>query len=151
MLEIHHSGRERLNFEIFLDLFLLIFFYGPLTAPRTAFHTQTQEAKMAAMCELRANTTGRPLGAKNQLCYQSWPIVTKTTASSSSLFLDWNQDWGDVWYNGQHICFPSLPPMLQCGFESRLGLEFSGFGMWHFLTLVVRGFLRVLRFPPLLH
>ena len=37
------------------------------------------------------------------------------------------------------------------GFESRLGLEYSGFSMWHFLTLVARGFLRVLRFPPLLH
>ena len=39
-------------------------------------------------------------------------------------------------------------PMLECRFESRLGLEFSGFSMWHFLKLVVRGFLRVLRFPP---
>ena len=39
----------------------------------------------------------------------------------------------------------------QRGFESRLGLEFSGFGMWQFLKLVVKGFLRVLRFPPLLH
>ena len=29
-------------------------------------------------------------------------------------------------------------------FESRLGLEFSGFSMWHFVKLVVRGFLRVL-------
>ena len=31
------------------------------------------------------------------------------------------------------------------------GLNFSGFSMWHFLRLVVRDFLRVLRFPPLLH
>ena len=30
------------------------------------------------------------------------------------------------------------------------GREFSGFSMWHFLKLVVRDFLRVLRFPPLL-
>ena len=37
------------------------------------------------------------------------------------------------------------------GFESRLGLESSGCSMWHFLKLVARGFLRVLRFPPLLH
>ena len=36
----------------------------------------------------------------------------------------------------------------QCGFEFRLGLELSGFSMWHFLKLVVRGFLQ---FPPLLH
>ena len=43
---------------------------------------------------------------------------------------------------------PSLPPALQCGFESRLGLELSGFSMWHFLKLVVRGFLWVLRFFP---
>ena len=35
--------------------------------------------------------------------------------------------------------------MLECGFESRLGLEFSGFSMWYFLNLVVRGFLRVPR------
>ena len=28
--------------------------------------------------------------------------------------------------------FPSLPPMLECGFESRFGLEFLGFSMWHF-------------------
>ena len=46
---------------------------------------------------------------------------------------------------------PSLPRMLECGFEPRLGLEFSGFSMWHFLKLVVRGFLWVLQFPPLLH
>ena len=41
--------------------------------------------------------------------------------------------------------------MLECGFESRLGLEFVGFNMWYFLKLLVRGFLRVLWFPPLLH
>ena len=35
--------------------------------------------------------------------------------------------------------------------EMRLGLEPSGCSMWHFLKLVARGFLRVLRFPPLLH
>ena len=39
--------------------------------------------------------------------------------------------------------------MLECGLMSRLWLEFSGFSMWHFLMLVVRGFLRVLWFPPL--
>ena len=57
----------------------------------------------------------------------------------------------DAWCNGKHVCFPSLSPMLECGFESRSGFEFSGFSMWHFLKLVVRGFLRVLRFPPLLY
>ena len=41
--------------------------------------------------------------------------------------------------------------MLECGFESHLGLEFSGFSMWHFLKLVVSGFLCILLFPPLLH
>ena len=41
--------------------------------------------------------------------------------------------------------------MLEGRFESRLGLEFSGFVMWHFLKLVVRGFLQVFGFPPLLH
>ena len=54
--------------------------------------------------------------------------------------------WGDAWCNGQHVCFPSLPPMLLCGFESRLGLESSGFSMWHFLKFVARGFFRVLWF-----
>ena len=53
--------------------------------------------------------------------------------------------------NGKHVCFPSLPPVLECRFESRLGLVFSSFSMWHFLKLVIRGFLQVLRFPPLLH
>ena len=56
--------------------------------------------------------------------------------------------WGDAWCN---VCFLSLPPMLLCGFESRLGLESSGLSMCYFLKLVARGFLRVLRFPPLLH
>ena len=41
--------------------------------------------------------------------------------------------------------------MPECGFESRLGLELSGIRMWHFLKLVVRDFLRVLWFPPLLY
>ena len=50
-----------------------------------------------------------------------------------------------------HVCFPSLSPMLLCGFESRLGLESLGCCMWHFLKLVARGFIRVLRFPSLLH
>ena len=39
-------------------------------------------------------------------------------------------------------------------FEPRLGLEFSGFtkafSVWHSLRLVVKGFLKVLRFPPFL-
>ena len=47
--------------------------------------------------------------------------------------------------------FPSLLPVLERGFESWLGLEFLGFRMWHFLKLVVRGFLRVLQLSPLLH
>ena len=52
---------------------------------------------------------------------------------------------------GVTVSIPNLPPMLLRGLESRLGLESSGCNMWHFLKLVVRGFLRVLRFPPLLH
>ena len=43
-----------------------------------------------------------------------------------------------------HECF-------LCGFESCLGLESLGCSMLHFLKLVARGFLKVLRFPPLLH
>ena len=58
---------------------------------------------------------------------------------------------GDPWCSDEHVCFPSLPPMLLRGFESRLGLESSGCSMWHFLKLITRGFVRVLRFPPLLH
>ena len=41
--------------------------------------------------------------------------------------------------------------MIECRFESGLGLELSSFSMWHCLKLVVGGFLRVLRFAPLLH
>ena len=55
---------------------------------------------------------------------------------------------GDMWCNGLQGCFPRLQPVLEWGFESWLGLEFSGFSMWHFLKLVIRGFLQVLRFPP---
>ena len=43
------------------------------------------------------------------------------------------------------------PPMLLCGFKSRLGLASSGCGRWHVLKLVARGFLRVLRFLSFLH
>ena len=28
------------------------------------------------------------------------------------------------------VCVPSLSSMLECGFESRLGLEVSGFSVW---------------------
>ena len=59
--------------------------------------------------------------------------------------------WGDAWCNGLHVCFPSLPPVLLYGFVSRLGFDFWGFSMWHFLKLVARDFLRIIRFPPLLH
>ena len=69
------------------------------------------------------------------ICYQQRCSVTEV--------------WGDAWCNGSHACFPRLSPMLECGFKSRLGLEFSC--VWHFLKLVVRGFLWVLQFPPLLY
>ena len=45
-------------------------------------------------------------------------------------------------------CFPSLPPMLECGFQSRLGLEFLGFSMRHCLKLIARVFLWALQFLP---
>ena len=51
----------------------------------------------------------------------------------------------------------SLSAFLAChqcccaGSSLALGLESSGCCMWHFLKLVARGFLRVLRFPPFLH
>ena len=41
--------------------------------------------------------------------------------------------------------------MLECRFESWLGLEFKAFVVWHCLNLVVKGFLYVLQFPPILH
>ena len=66
------------------------------------------------------------------LCHDAYHWATRGVMVSASAFL-------------------ACPPMLECGFESRLGLEFSGFSMWHFLKLVVRSFLWVLRFPPLLH
>ena len=44
-----------------------------------------------------------------------------------------------------------LSPVLERRFKSQLGLEFSGFSMWHFLKLIVRDFLWVLQFPHLLH
>ena len=52
---------------------------------------------------------------------------------------------------GEIRTFSKTPPTLEGRFESRLGLECPGFSVWHFLELVVRRFLRVLRFPPLLH
>ena len=67
------------------------------------------------------------------------------------LFLNTTDTRGGAKCNGKHVCFPSLPSMLQCRFKSRLELEFSGFSMWHILNLIIRGFLPVLRFPPLLH
>ena len=53
---------------------------------------------------------------------------------------DAQQRWGDAWCNALHVCFPSLPPVLWCLFESRLGLESSGINIWHFLKLVARVF-----------
>ena len=82
-----------------------------------------------------------------------FPLRVKSVCCTDSTRMDiWiHLIWGDAWCNGWHVCFPSLPPMLLRGFESRLGLESSGCRMWHFLKLVARGFLWVLRFPPLLH
>ena len=46
----------------------------------------------------------------------------------------------------------SMSACLACHQCYCLGLDSSGIVfMWHFLKLVARGFLRVLRFPPLLH
>ena len=39
--------------------------------------------------------------------------------------------------------------MLVCGFESQLGLEFSGFSMRHFLKFVVRVFSEHSGFLPI--
>ena len=63
----------------------------------------------------------------------------------------WQVCRGDAGCNGLHLCFPSLPPMLDCGFESRMGFEFWGFSMWDFLKLVVWGFLpgTLVSFRPL--
>ena len=65
----------------------------------------------------------------------------------------WGRD--SVWNGATRGVMVNTPAVLachQCGFESCLGLEFSSLcGGWHLLKLVVRGFLRVLRFPPHLH
>ena len=60
---------------------------------------------------------------------------------------------GDRWSNGWHVCFPSLPTNATERVRVSVGLEFFSFGMWHFLKLIfiIRGFLWVLWFPPLLH
>ena len=56
--------------------------------------------------------------------------------------------------SGLHICFPCKlrSPMLECGFESLLGFEFSGFSICHFLKLVVSRFSQgtLVSSPPLL-
>ena len=65
-------------------------------------------------------------------------------------YLYWWQ--GKAWCDGQHVWFLVLPATnAKCGFDSRLGLDLSSFCMWHCLKLVVRSFIRVLGFPPLLH
>ena len=35
--------------------------------------------------------------------------------------------WGDAWHTGKHILLPGMPPVLQCGFESPVRFECSGF------------------------
>ena len=50
---------------------------------------------------------------------------------------------------GQHMRFPSMTLMLQ--FQYRSVFQVSDLGMFGFLELAVEGFLRVLRFPSLLH
>ena len=54
---------------------------------------------------------------------------------------------GDAWCNAflaRHQCWSA-------GSSLAWGSKFRAFCKWHFLKLVVRGFLRVLRFPPLLY
>ena len=87
----------------------------------------------------------RSVQRKSQLdIIGSYPIYLDTD-------LNRNSSRDDALCYGLHVCFPSLPSMLLCGFGSRLRLESSGFSMWHFLKLAARGFLRVLRFPLLFH
>ena len=54
-----------------------------------------------------------------------------------------------VWCEGENICFHfhRLPPVLGCRSEFLSGLKLSGFSMWHYVKLVIRGFLRVPWFP----
>ena len=56
----------------------------------------------------------------------------------------------DMWCNGQHFSFPSKQ-VLEYKFKYQLGHTFSGFSIRNSLKLVVRVFLRVLQYPPLLH
>ena len=75
----------------------------------------------------------RPLKLQINPVSQSQRTDTGPTSPSTD-------PWGRHVVHGQHVCFKSLPPVLECGFESRLGLELSGFSVWHFLKLVDRGF-----------
>ena len=47
--------------------------------------------------------------------------------------------------------FASKHLPLECGFDFLLWLEFSGFGVWHFLKRAIWGLLWILQFPPFLH
>ena len=98
--------------------------------------TADQESSVLNVWESIASSTTRHLHYTH--CRRGWVCKAFT--------------FYDAWSNGEHNCFfCRLPPTLECGLESRLGLEFPGFGMWHFLKLVVRGFLRVRWIPSLLH
>ena len=55
----------------------------------------------------------------------TYVLQCQTQCGISQICLSGTPD-GDAWCNGYHVCFPSLPPMLLSGFESRLGLESSG-------------------------
>ena len=54
-------------------------------------------------------------------------IITHTTTTASSPAA---AEIGDMWYCGKHMCRRSLPPMLESGFESQLGLGFLGFSIF---------------------
>ena len=99
--------------------------------------------------DLLERTNHRPLCARDQHPGRL-PVARGGSGHGFQNCPEWGVESGAT--RGVTVsCFPSLPPMLECGFESRLGLESSGLSMWLFLTLVDRGFLRVLRFPPHFH
>ena len=120
---------------------------GLLTRSEAMF--QTQPILSVLLCEPKGplcEPKGPLCEPKGPLCEPKGPLHFAAVIGADHLLR-----WGDEWCNGWHACFPSLPPMLGCGFKSQLGLDFSDFGRWHFLKFVVKGFLWLLRFTPLHH
>ena len=67
---------------------------------------------------------------------------------SQAMMVSWKLSWATRGVTVSTSAFLACHQCCCAGSSLALGLEFSGFSMWHFLKLVARGFLRVLRLPP---